>query len=86
MKVEKEAVECGYFPIFRFDPRNEAAGKPALTLDCKEPDFSKFRQFIMRETRFSQLPVINPKECETLLTKCEAEAVKRYNRIKKFGL
>ena len=86
MKVEKEAVECGYFPIFRFDPRNEAAGKPALTLDCKEPDFSKFRQFIMRETRFSQLPVVNPKECETLLTKCEAEAVKRYNRIKKFGL
>ena len=86
MKVEKEAVECGYFPIFRFDPRNEAAGKPALTLDCKEPDYSKFRQFIMRETRFSQLPVINPKECEALLTKCEVEAKKRFERIKKFGL
>ena len=86
MKVEKEAVECGYFPIFRFDPRNEEAGKPLLTLDCKEPDYSKFRTFIMRETRFSQLPVINPTHCEELLTKCEKEAVKRFERIKKFGL
>ena len=80
MKVEKEAVECGYFPIFRFDPKTET-----ITADSKEPDFSKFRTFIMRESRFSQLPIVNPAHCEELLTKCENEAVKRWNRIKKFG-
>ena len=86
MKVEKKAVECGYFTTFRYDPRNIALGKPALTLDCKEPDFSKFREFVMGETRFSQLPVVNPKHAEELLQKSERCAKERWERIKKFGL
>ena len=86
MKVEKKAVECGYFTTFRYDPRNIALGKPALTLDCKEPDFSKFREFVMGETRFSQLPVVNPQHAEELLQKSERCAKERWERIKKFGL
>ncbi len=86
MRQERLAVECGYFPIFRYDPRNEAAGKPALTIDCKEPDFSKFRDFVMTETRYAQLPVVNPEHAEELLTKSQKYAEKRFERIKKFGL
>ncbi len=86
MKVEKAAVESGYFTCFRYDPRLLAQGKPALTLDCKEPDFSKFRDFVMGETRFSQLPRVNPAEAEELLTKSENYAKARWERIKKFGL
>ncbi len=85
-KVEKKAVECGYFTTFRYDPRNVAQGKPALTLDCAEPDFSKFRDFVMGETRFSQLPVVNPAHAEELLQKSERCAKERWERIKKFGL
>ncbi len=86
MRQERLAVECGYFPIFRYDPRNEAEGKPALTLDMKDPDFSKFRDFVMTETRFSQLPRVNPAHAEELLTKSEECAKARLARIKKFGL
>ena len=86
MKVEKKAVECGYFTTFRYDPRNLAQGKPALTLDCPEPDFSKFREFVMGETRFSQLPIVNPEHAEELLQKSERCAKERWERIKKFGL
>lgn len=86
MKVEKKAVECGYFTTFRYDPRNIEQGKPALTLDCKEPDFTKFREFVMGETRFSQLPVVNPAHAEELLQKSERCAKERWERIKKFGL
>ena len=86
MRQERLAVECGYFPIFRHDPRNEAEGKPALTLDMKDPDFSKFRDFVMTETRFSQLPRVNPANAEELLTKSENYAKARLERIKKFGL
>jgi len=87
MRQEKLAVECGYFPIFRYDPRNLAAGKPALTLDMKDPDYSKFRDFVMTETRFSQLPRVNtPEVAEELLTKSENYAKARLDRIKKFGL
>ena len=86
MKVEKAAVESGYFTTFRYDPRNVAEGKPGLTLDCKEPDFSKFREFVMGETRFSQLPKVNPEHAEELLQKSERCAKERWERIKKFGL
>ncbi len=86
MKVEKKAVECGYFVPFRYDPRNLEKGLPALTLDAKEPDFSKFREFVMGETRFSQLPIVNPTHAEELLNKSERCAKERYERIKKFGL
>ncbi len=86
MRQERLAVECGYFPIFRYDPRNEAEGKPTLTMDMKDPDFSKFRDFVMTETRFSQLPRVNPAHAEELLTKSEECAKARLARIKKFGL
>ena len=86
MKQEKKAVECGYFQLFRYDPRLVAEGKPGLSIDMPEPDYSKFREFIMTETRFSQLPKVNPEHAEELLTKAEKYAQDRWNRIKKFGL
>ena len=86
IKTEKAAVECGYFTTFRYDPRLVAEGKPGLTIDNKEPDFSKFREFVMRETRFSMLPMVNPANAEELLKKSEAHAKARFERIKKFGL
>lgn len=86
IQVEREAVECGYFTTFRYDPRLVAQGKPGLQLDCKEPDFSKIRDFIMKETRYSQLPKINPTECEALFEKNEKCSRERWERIKKFGL
>ena len=81
MRVEKKAVECGYFPIFRYDPRKE---KP-LELDMKAPDYSKFREFIMGETRYSQLPRVNPAHSEELLTGAEEQAKERLDRIMKLG-
>ena len=86
MKVEKAAVECGYFTTFRYDPRRVAKGEPGLQIDCKEPDFTKFRDFVMGETRFSQLPIVNPAHADELLTKSQKCAQDRWERIKKFGL
>ncbi len=86
MNQERKAVECGYFPIFRYDPRKVAEGKPGLEVDCKEPDYTKFRDFVMTETRYSQLPHVNPEHAEELLTKSENFARDRFERIKKFGL
>jgi len=86
IKEEKDAVACGYFTTFRYDPRLVAEGKPGLQLDCPEPDFTKLRDFVMHETRFSQLPVVNPEHSEELLTKCQKYAEDRWSAIKKFGL
>jgi pyruvate-ferredoxin/flavodoxin oxidoreductase len=83
--VQKKAVESGYFPIFRYDPRLVGQGKSPLTLDCKDPDFTKFREFLMEETRFSNLPMVNPDHAEEILTASAHHAQQRWELIKRFG-
>ena len=85
MKVEKNAVECGYFPIFRYDPRLAKDGKNPMQLDCKEPDFEKFNDFVMGETRYSQLPKVNPEHAAELLEKSKNCAKARWNQFKKLA-
>lgn len=84
-KMMQEAVNCGYFPLFRFDPRLIAEGKNPLHIDSKEPDWSKFRDFLMKQARYSQLPKFNPEHAEELYANCEAYAKKRLEDIKRFG-
>ena len=78
---QKRAIECGYFNLLRYDPRLEDAGKNPLQVDSKEPDFSKFRDFLLSENRFAQLAKINPDHADELMTKCEADAKKRRTRL-----
>ena len=79
--TEKRAVESGYFNIFRYDPRKEQP----LEVDFLTPDYNKFREFVMSETRFNQLPIINPLHAEELLTKSRLDAESRFRAIKRFG-
>ena len=51
-KVEKDAVACGYVDLYRYDPRHPEA---PLTIDSKEPDYSKFEDFLLAENRYAQL-------------------------------
>jgi pyruvate-ferredoxin/flavodoxin oxidoreductase len=83
--VEKLATECGYFPIFRYDPRLAAEGKDPLQMDSVEPNWTKFRDFLMIQARYSQLPKVNPAHAEELYQKCEDYAKKRYADIVKMG-
>ena len=79
-EVQKNAVECGYVTLYRFDPRNE---ENPLTIDSKEPDWDKFNDFLMNENRYNQLPNIRGKEAaEELFAKTKSDAQKRYNRLK----
>ncbi len=86
IQEEKKAVDCGFFTTWRYDPRLVKEGKPGLQLDCAEPDFSKFREFLLTENRFSMLPKVNPSEYEELFKKAEEAAKERWNAVKKFGL
>ena len=80
---EKKAVECGYWPIYRYDPRLEDQGKNPLQIDCAEPDFSKFRDFVLSEIRFNQLPIVNPQHADSLLEDSRKYAEARYRRLKR---
>jgi pyruvate-ferredoxin/flavodoxin oxidoreductase len=75
---EKFAVECGYTSLYRYDPRLELEGKNPFQLDSKEPDWSKFQEFIESEVRFTSLKKAFPKEAEELFAAAEENARWRY--------
>ena len=59
---EKLAVECGYWYNFRFNPQAENK----FTLDSKAPDFTKHREFLNGEVRYSSLALKNPERAQKL--------------------
>ena len=77
-KQEKFAVECGYTSLYRYDPRLELEGKNPFQLDSKEPDWSKFQEFLESEVRFTSLKKAFPKEAEELLAAAEENARWRF--------
>lgn len=82
---EKAAVDCGYWQLFRYDPRREAQGKNPLQLDSKEPDWSKFQDFLKGEIRYTSLQKSFPGEAETLFVEAEEAAKWRYNQYKRLA-
>ncbi|MEG0823532.1 MAG: thiamine pyrophosphate-dependent enzyme, partial [Erysipelotrichaceae bacterium] len=80
-RTQAKAVECGYLTLYRFDPRNE---KP-LTIDSKEPDFDKFQDFILSETRYSQLPKLKGETAYEMFEKTKKDAQRRYRRLVKLS-
>ena len=83
----KLATECGYFPLFRFDPRLKEEGKNPFQLDTKTPNWDKYNEFLMNETRYSTLAQINPENAQRLLEANVEHAKERfasYDRILKY--
>lgn len=73
---EKDAVECGYWSLYRYNPLRAKEGKNPFTLDSKKPQ-KPFRDFLMNEVRFASLFKVFPDEAEGLLEKTEADAMER---------
>ncbi|MBO4455276.1 MAG: 2-oxoacid:acceptor oxidoreductase family protein, partial [Bacteroidales bacterium] len=84
-KEEKLAVECGYWHLYRYNPLLEEAGKNPFSLDSKEPDWTKFQDFLKGEVRFSSLAKLYPQTAGELLAKTEEFAKIRYNTYKKLA-
>ena len=78
----KLAVECGYWANYRYNPQLEGTDKNPFSLDSKEPDFSKFHDFLMGETRYIALSRSFPDQAEALFQKTQHDAEIRYNVYK----
>ncbi len=77
--VGKQAVECGYWHLWHYNPELEAAGKNPFVYDSKEPDWSKFQDFLKKEVRYTSLQKAFPAEAEELFRAAEENAKWRYN-------
>ena len=84
-KEEKLAVECGYWHLYRYNPALEGTDKNPFTLDSKEPDWSKFQDFLKGEVRFASLYKMYPDSAEELLQKTEEFAKVRLETYKRLA-
>ena len=81
----KLATECGYWPIFRYNPLLESQGKNPLQLDCKEPKWELYQDYLMGETRYMTLKKTNPDEANELFEKNMWDAQRRWRQYKRLA-
>ncbi len=81
----KDAIEAGYWHLYRYNPLLEAEGKNPFQLDSKEPDWKKFQEFLASEVRYSSLKKAFPKEAVELFKAAETNARWRYETYKRYA-
>ncbi len=79
IEEEKEATNCGYFPLFHYHPETEK-----FSLDSKA-DFSKYSDFVGGEDRYRTLKNIN-KDYKKVLEENKENAINRYTYYEKLSL
>ena len=77
----KQAVESGYWHLYRFNPELKEQGKNPFTLDSKEPTAS-FREFLNKQVRYTSLTSAFPEIAEELFARAEDAANERYENYK----
>ena len=75
---EAKAVDCGYWHLWRYNPQLADEGKNPFSLDSKEPDWSKFHDFLLGEVRYLSVKKAYPNEAEELFSEAERMAKLRY--------
>jgi len=75
MNIQKDAAACGYWPLYSFDPRDEAH---PFQLASKKPTGS-FKDFALKEARFAMLARSKPEDSARLLALGQQDIDKRYH-------
>ncbi len=81
---EKQAVEAGYWHLYRHNPELKKEGRNPFSLDSREPKES-FKDFLMGEVRYSSLVKTFPENAKKLFKKAETEAREKYESYKKMA-
>ena len=81
---EKNAVDAGYWHLYRYNPELKEDGKNPFILDSKEPKAS-FRDFLKSEVRYTSLSKTFPEIAEDLFEEAEKDAKERYETYKRLA-
>jgi pyruvate-ferredoxin/flavodoxin oxidoreductase len=81
----KNAVDAGFWQLYRYNPQLEKEGKNPFLLDSKEPDWSLFQGFLNSEVRFTSLKKSFPEEAAELFASSEMNAKWRYDSYKRMA-
>jgi pyruvate-ferredoxin/flavodoxin oxidoreductase len=78
---EKRAVQCGYWPLYRYNPALKSKRNNPFILDSKKPDGS-LQAFLSGEVRYASLRQTFPDEAKKLHARLEQEINERYRFLK----
>jgi len=81
---QQAAVDCGHWPLYRYNPGLVAAGKPALTMDSERTQL-KFRDYALAEIRYKMLSVSKPEESKRLMDLAQGDIEERWKLLKKWA-
>ena len=84
MEEERRAVECGYWHLYRYNPRLLEEGKNPFQLDSKAPT-ADLKEFLQGENRFAALEKIDGERAETLFSRAEKESKARFALYQKLA-
>ncbi|MHC4483043.1 MAG: pyruvate:ferredoxin (flavodoxin) oxidoreductase [Planctomycetota bacterium] len=74
---QKQAVNSGYWPLYRFNPLLKDEGKNPLQLDSKAPTFD-FEEYAYSENRYRTLRQSKPEMAEKLIKLAKSDAAERF--------
>jgi pyruvate-ferredoxin/flavodoxin oxidoreductase len=78
MSHQKEAVDSGYWPLYRFDPAREKAGQPPFVLDSRAATMP-LKDFAAKEGRYSLLARSKPDLAGRLMTLAQQDVDERWH-------
>ncbi|HEY7202248.1 MAG TPA: pyruvate:ferredoxin (flavodoxin) oxidoreductase [Candidatus Dormibacteraeota bacterium] len=84
MSHQKEAVDSGYWPLYRYDPRLAAAGEHPFRIDSRKPVIPLAR-FAAGEARFTMLERSRPAEYERLMAQAQHDVDARWRLYEQLG-
>jgi pyruvate-ferredoxin/flavodoxin oxidoreductase len=78
VEQQKLAVDTGYWPLYRYDPRRAEAGENPLQLDSAAPK-APLSSYARNETRFRMVEQQNPERFKQLMTEAQAHLNRRFS-------
>lgn len=80
----KDAVESGYWHLYRYNPELKKQGRNPFILDSKPPA-KPFKDFIMGQNRYASLAKEFPQSADKLFALTEQDAREKYESYKKLA-
>ena len=78
---QKNAVDSGHWPLFRYNPALCDEGKNPMILDSKEPSIN-LEDYIYNENRYAVLKKTDPERAQQLLEEAQRQVNKHYSFYK----
>ncbi|MCP4593860.1 MAG: pyruvate:ferredoxin (flavodoxin) oxidoreductase [bacterium] len=81
---QKAAVQCGYWPLYRFNPALIAEGKNPLKLESKAPTIP-FEKYAYSEARYKMLVKSDPERAKKLLAQAQEVVLSRFHQYEELA-